>query len=67
MKYVAAMLSACVLAISGCAVTVSTPESSAPNYPDSQNSEEFDASTERVFRKREKIERLLKKIRGDGS
>lgn len=71
MKFAAAVLSACVLVTSGCAVTARAPQPrNLPNHWDSRNSEEFDMSAERLFQKREKaekIDRLLKKIRGDGS
>lgn len=70
MKYSAAMLAAFVLVTSGCAVTARTPTRSVVNPSDSRHSEEFDMSSERLFEKREKaekIDRLLQRIRGNGS
>lgn len=71
MKYAAAVLAACVLATSGCAVTARVPQPhTVSNLSDIRPVQEFDWEAERVFQKREKsekIDRLLKKIRGNGS
>lgn len=68
MKRLVAILSACVFTISGCAVTARVPQSQpVTNRSDIRQLEEFDREAERILEKREKIDRLLKKIRGNGS
>lgn len=71
MKCSATLLLAAVLTTSGCAVTARAPYSqSVANGSDIRHLEEFDWEAEAALQKRkkaEKIDRLLKKIRGDGS